>query len=73
MLEVMKDDISELLWPSASRAMLLNKAYHVIVREQSYIHGRDATVKPPENVHDRVEEEQPTGITDPVIAEKLSL
>ena len=72
-LEAMSDDISELLWPSASRAMLLNKAYSVIVREQSYLHGRDATVKPPENVHDRVEEGQPTGITAPVVAEKLSL
>lgn len=50
-VEKIKDDISYLLYPSVSRAKELNKAYKVIVEEQSFIYGRDAHVKPVENVH----------------------
>lgn len=57
-----KEDISYLLYPSAKRALELNKAYKVIVDEQSYIYGRDAHIKPVNNVHKRVESGQPTGI-----------
>ena len=50
----MKNDISYLLYPSISRAKNLNKAYKIIVEEQSYIYGRDAHIKPLENVHKEV-------------------
>jgi hypothetical protein len=71
MVDKLKQDITVLLWPSEERAMTLNKAYKVIVDEQSYIHGRDATVKPPENVHQQLEAGQSTGVEKPVVAEKL--
>lgn len=54
-LEKIKDDISYLILPSASRALNLNKAYKVIVDEQSFIYGRDAHIKPANNVHKEIE------------------
>lgn len=60
-LETLHSDVAHLLFPSRERALALNKAYRVIVEEQSYIHGRDATVLPVENVHREVEPEQSTG------------
>jgi hypothetical protein len=57
-----KEDISYLLSPSTSRALKLNKAYKVIVDEQSYIYGRDAHIKPLNNVHKKVDSGQLTGI-----------
>ena len=61
-IKKMHNDISYLLYPSVARALELNKAYKVIVDEQSYIYGRDAHVKPLENVHREVEEGQSTGV-----------
>jgi len=55
-----KDDISYLLVPSQKRALLLNKAYKIIVDEQSFIYGRDAHVKPLSNVYKEVEQNEPT-------------
>jgi hypothetical protein len=55
-----KNDISYLLYPSKQRALKLNKAYKVIVDEQSYIYGRDAHIKPLQNVHQQIEQEQKT-------------
>ena len=46
----------ELIMPSAERAMALNKAYKVIVDEQSYIYGRDAVLKPATNVLQKVDD-----------------
>ncbi|WP_322522221.1 hypothetical protein SR882_04930 [Guyparkeria halophila] len=48
-------DVHTLITPSPERALRLNKAYRVIVDEQSFIHGRDATVTPPENVYEEVD------------------
>lgn len=48
-------DVHELITPSFKRAMQLNKAYKVIVEEQSFIFGRDATVTPPQNVYHQVD------------------
>jgi hypothetical protein len=48
-------DVYELITPSRERALELNKAYRVIVEDQDYIFGRDATVKPPENVYAEVD------------------
>jgi hypothetical protein len=55
-------DISTLIFPSRERALTLNKAYRSIVREQSFIYGRDATITPALNVHKTVEDEQTTGL-----------
>jgi hypothetical protein len=61
-ITALHNDISLLLWPSRERALLLNKAYRVIVGEQSFKDGRDTIVTLPENVHREVEDEQSTGI-----------
>jgi len=48
-------DVYEMASPSRERALLLNKAYRVIVSDQDYIHGRDATVTPPANVYEHID------------------
>lgn len=58
-----KTDISYLLIPSKKRALLLNKAYKIIVDEQSYIYGRDAHIKPLVNVHKEVKQDESTHLT----------
>lgn len=57
-----KDDISHLLLPSTKRAIKLNKAYKVIVDEQSFIYGRDATIKPAVNVYEKIDDGQSTDL-----------
>ncbi len=59
----LQTDISHLLFPSIARARTLNKAYKVIVQDQSFIYGRDATVTPPANVHATITQDQPTNVT----------
>ena len=44
-------DLRDLILPSRARALALDKAYMLIVREQSYVHGRDAVLAPAQNVH----------------------
>ena len=56
-------DVYELLTPSPKRALLLNKAYRTIVQDQDYIFGKDATVTPPDNVHQHIDNE--TALTLP--------
>ncbi|MDB5977599.1 MAG: hypothetical protein JWR07_4359 [Nevskia sp.] len=46
-----KGDIRDLITPSRRRALQLDKAYMLIVREQSFVHGRDALLAPAVNVH----------------------
>lgn len=48
----------EFLTPSVQRAQQLNKTYYTIVKEQSYLFGRDATWLPSNNVHKQVDETQ---------------
>lgn len=50
-------DVYDLIAPSPERALELNKAYRVIVGEQDYIYGRDATVTPPGNVFRHIDNE----------------
>lgn len=50
-------DVYELITPSVERALELNKAYKAIVAEQDFIYGRDATVTPPANVYDFIDNE----------------
>jgi len=66
-VEKIHSDISYLLLPSKQRALELNKAYKVIVDEQSYIYGRDAHIKPITNVHREVTIGESTGIENPIL------
>lgn len=50
------DSIYPLITPSKTRAIALNKAYKTIVDEQSFIFGRDATIKPARSVLQIVDE-----------------
>lgn len=63
-LAKLRGDIATLLEASPQRAMLLNKAYRLIVREQSFNLGRDPTIVPAENVHNFVAGGTSTGITE---------
>lgn len=55
--KVLAADVYELLAPSPERALTLNKAYMVIVQDQDFIHGRDASVTPAVNVYQTVDPE----------------
>jgi hypothetical protein len=44
-------DLAWLLAPSRARALALNKAYMLLVREQAFEFGRDTLLAPPQNVH----------------------
>ncbi len=44
-------DLAWLLLPSAERAWNLNRAYLLLVREQSFVRGRDPVLTPVTNVH----------------------
>jgi hypothetical protein len=48
-------DVYALIAPSRDRALQLDKAYRVLVEDQSFLFGRDATVTPPINVYDSVD------------------
>jgi hypothetical protein len=67
----LKNDISLLLLPSIERARTLNKAYKVIVDEQSYIYGRDAHVLPLKNMYKTIPVGEDTGVTNVVHASPL--
>ncbi|WP_339065540.1 hypothetical protein [Teredinibacter turnerae] len=60
-------NIGELLLPSPERALELNKAYKVIVDEQSFIYGRDAHIAPLDNVWQNVPEGELTGVESLVV------
>jgi len=66
-VNILKNDISYLLNPSVQRAIKLNKAYKIIVEEQSFIYGRDAHVEPVDNVHKELSIDEETGVTRPVL------
>jgi hypothetical protein len=62
-VDKIKDDITYLLYPSIERALNLNKAYKVIVEEQSFIYGKDAHIKPlDDTVHKEIKIGDDTGI-----------
>ena len=56
-------DVYQLITPSVERALLLNKAYRVIVDDQDFIYGRDATIKPPTNVYDKIDKDNAPTLT----------
>lgn len=53
------NSVYELITPSPERALALNKAYQTIVKEQSYLFGRDATITEATNVLSEIDAEQP--------------
>lgn len=53
------NSVYELITPSPERALALNKAYQTIVKEQSYLFGRDATITEAKNVLSVIDAEQP--------------
>jgi len=53
------DSIYPLITPSKERALDLNKAYFSIVKEQSFLYGRDAVIKPNSNVFSDIDNEVP--------------
>ncbi|WP_072796577.1 hypothetical protein [Marinobacter antarcticus] len=55
---VLNADVYALITPSRERALALNKAYKIIVDEQSYVYGRDATVVPAKNVFRELDPEK---------------
>jgi hypothetical protein len=59
--------IFQFLFPSKERALALNKGYRSMVEEQSYIYGKDANVKPIENVYNEIEQGQITGIKTVIV------
>lgn len=66
LLEQLRSDVSVLLHASPQRALQLNKAYRVIVQEQSFAKGRDATITPARNVYREVDDRELTGVTEPL-------
>jgi Tol biopolymer transport system component len=68
MAEKIHQDISLLLYPSAQRALTLNKIYKTIVEEQSYLEGRAPIEGIAANLFEHIRpEDQDTGISDPII------
>lgn len=51
--------IYPLITPSKQRALSLNKAYYTIVKEQSYLYGRDANITPNTNVFSQINSDVP--------------
>lgn len=54
--KVSRKDVYELIVPSQERALALNKAYKLIVEQQDFLFGRDATLTPPSNVYKEVDQ-----------------
>jgi len=67
MIDALHDDISLLLFPSQRRALKLNKAYKVIVEEQSFMYGRESNVKVMENVYKEIKEGLKTDIENMIV------
>nr|BAL53313.1 hypothetical conserved protein [uncultured Aquificae bacterium] len=65
MAELLNRDISVLLYPSKDRALLLNKVYLWVVKNQGYRYGSVFDIKSLENtVHKEVKPRQETGIKE---------
>jgi len=52
-------DVYDLITPSVRRALDLNKAYMTIVKDQDFIHGRDANLGVSKNVYESVDNKTP--------------
>jgi hypothetical protein len=68
----LRDDIAELLVPSAARALDLDRAYRAIVAGQSYSRGRDALLAPTHQVFVDVPHGEETGVPIPLRGSPLA-
>ncbi|AKJ01102.1 Putative lipoprotein [Archangium gephyra] len=66
-VKALTKDISVLLVPSPSRALLLDRATLALVKAQRFERGRDVTVGAPPKVRARLEQDGATGITEAVL------
>lgn len=67
-------DVYQLITPSAERALVLNKAYKIIVEDQRFLFGRDATVTPPQKVYEKVDNDtSPTLKSDRIFSWDIRL
>jgi polyphosphate kinase len=60
-------DLTFLVVPSRERALELNKAYRVLVKEQNFVFGRESLIAQPLNVHRKIE----NGSTDLSVTERV--
>jgi hypothetical protein len=65
-------DITRLLLPTPARALDLDRAYRVVVLDQSYDQGRDAVLARSANILASPEIGKKTGIEHPVVAMRLA-
>ena len=68
----LREDIAELLLPSAARALELDRAYRAIVLEQSFWRGRDAVLSPVHHVWNHTPAGEKTGLDAPVRSAPLA-
>ncbi|WP_193212542.1 hypothetical protein [Luteolibacter marinus] len=57
-------DVYDLITPSPQRALQLNKAYRCIVEDQDFIYGKDASITPPVNVYDHIDNDETPTLPD---------
>jgi hypothetical protein len=62
----LRSDVAALLYPSRRHALDLDKAYRTIVLDQDFVRGRAPVLAPATNVHEKVEQDEPTGIEVPL-------
>lgn len=55
--KIQQADVYQLITPTPARARELNKAYRLIVEDQDFVFGRDATITAPKNVYSKIEPE----------------
>jgi hypothetical protein len=71
-VQALHEDIARLLLPSPERALNLDRAYHAVVLDQSFDHGRDAVLAASPNVHAAPPVGESTGIERPVVAMRIA-
>ena len=62
----LRADIGTLLMPSPARAIKLDRAYMAIVREQSFVRGRDAVLAPTSRVYSQAPVGERTAIAETI-------
>jgi hypothetical protein len=73
MFDALAKDANVLLLPTAQRAIALDKAYRLLVKEQSFALGRDAMLAPAANVWKEVVQDRATGVGTAQISPRLAL
>jgi len=51
--------IYELITPSRQNALIMNKAYRLLVQSQDFLHGREGNANPVSNVHREIDQSTP--------------